>query len=183
MATATKLLTAREYALLPDDGAPTELVRGEIVEMASPYPRHGQICSHIAYMLRRFQEDQPIGHVVTNDAGVITERNPDTVRGPDVAFYSFGRVPPGPFPRDQYLTSMPELVFEVRSPSDRWREMIAKVNEYLQAGVAVVCVVDENTQEVQVFDDDGVRVLGAQDELSFPKLLTGLQIVVRRLFD
>src|SRR5438874_4268932 len=100
MATATiakRLLTAEEYGRRPDDGRKTELVRGEVVEVNMPYPRHGQICCQIAYLLRRFQEDRPIGHVLTNDSGVVTEHDPDTVRGPDVAFYSFTRVPPGPF--------------------------------------------------------------------------------------
>ena len=89
--------------------------------MNMPRPRHGQICARIVYLLERFQEDHPLGHVVSNDCGVVTEHNPDTVRGADVAFYSYGRVPPGPLPRG-YLTVVPELVFEVRSPTDRWRE-------------------------------------------------------------
>ena len=183
MSTATKLLTAQEYALLPDDGTPTELVRGEVIEMSSPYPRHGQICSQIVYLLRRFQEVKPLGHVVSNDSGVITERDPDTVRGPDVAFYSFSRVAPGPFPSEQYLVAVPELIFEVRSPSDRWREVIEKVNEFLQAGVGVVCVVDDATKEVRVFDETGIHGFSADEELSFPSVLPGFRVPVRRLFE
>ena len=65
---------------------------------------------------RQFCDEHNLGHVVSNDSGVVTERDPDTVRGADVAFYSYGRVPPGPFPRG-YLAVAPELVFEVRSPT------------------------------------------------------------------
>ncbi len=126
IAIAEKLLTAEEFLLLPDDGTPSELVRGRIVRMNMPKPRHGQVCARIVYLLERFQEDHPLGHVLSNDSGVVTERGPDTVRGADVAFYSYGRVPPGPLPRT-YLTVVPELVFEVRSPriagapsSPRW---------------------------------------------------------------
>lgn len=183
MATATKLLTAREYALLPSEGQPTELVRGEIVETPSPFPRHGQICSQIVYRLRRFQEAQSYGHVVSNDAGVLTERDPDSVRGPDVAFYSFARVPPGPFPRDQYLSAVPDIVFEVRSPTDRWRDLIAKVNEYVQAGVTVVCVADDGAGDVQIFSDNGIVTLNGDDELTFPQQLPGFSVSVRRLFE
>jgi Uma2 family endonuclease len=183
MATATRLLTAREYALLPDDGQPTELVRGEVVEMPSPFPRHGQICSQITYLLKRAQETAPAGHVVSNDAGVITERDPDTVRGPDVAFYSFSRVPPGPFPRDQYLAAVPELVFEVRSPTDRWRDLLGKVHEYLQIGVSTVCVLDDETGEAQVFDDKGITVLSGDDEITFPQILPGFRARIRQFFE
>src|SRR5581483_3813003 len=97
--------------------------------------------------------------VLSNDSGVLTKRGPDTVRGADVAFYSYGRVPPGPLPRT-YLAVVPELVFEVRSPTDRWRAIVTKVGEYLTAGVAVVCVLDEATEAVHVYtDDQPVRIL------------------------
>jgi len=186
MATATsaqRLLTAEEYGRLPDDGRKTELVRGEVVEMPMPYPRHGEICVQIAYLIRRFLEEHPVGRVIGNDSGVITEHNPDTVRGADVAYYSFARVPAGPMPRNQYLTVVPELVFEVRSPGDYWRGVVGKVNEYLKAGVSVVCVVDDPTEQVRVFDDDGVHPLGGDDALEFPKLLPGFSVPVRRLFE
>ena len=39
-------LTAEEYAKLPDRGVPTELVRGRVIEMNVPAPRHGQICAN-----------------------------------------------------------------------------------------------------------------------------------------
>jgi Uma2 family endonuclease len=186
MATATtakRLLSAEEYGRLPDDGRKTELVRGEIVEVNMPYPRHGQICARIAYLIQRFLDDHPLGHVVTNDSGVVTEHNPDTVRGADVAYYSYARVPPGPMPRNQYLTVVPELVIEVRSPTDRWRAVIDKVNEYLTAGVDAVCVVDDPTERALVFDDDGIHPWDRDGTLEFPKVLPGFSVPVRRLFE
>lgn len=182
-ANAQRLLTAEEFGRLPDDGRITELVRGEVVEMPMPFPRHGQICSKIARILGNFADEHRLGHVITNDSGVITERGPDSVRGADVAYYSFARVPPGPIPRDQYLAVMPELVFEVRSPNDRWRKVVTKVDEYLNAGVGVVCVVDDPTEEVRVFDDDGIHPLSRDDALEFPKLLPGFSVPVWRLFE
>ncbi|HVS38896.1 MAG TPA: Uma2 family endonuclease [Gemmataceae bacterium] len=182
IAIAEKLLTAEEFAQLPDDGTPSELVRGRIVRMNMPRPRHGQICAQIVYLLRRHFEDKPVGHVVSNDSGVVTERGPDTVRGADVAFYSYGRVPPGPLPRG-YLAVVPELVFEVRSPTDRWAAILAKVVEYLTAGVGVVCVLDEMTETVNLYtDDQPLRILRGDDVLELPDVLPGFQTPVRRFF-
>lgn len=144
---AARPLTAAEYLLMPDDGQPTELVRGEIVLMNGPAPRHGEVCCQGANLLRRHLDDNPVGRVITNDAGVVTEHNPDTVRGPDVAYYSFQRVPRGPLPRG-YLPVAPELVFEIRSPSDRWTDLHAKVAEFLLAGVLAVAVLDETTETI-----------------------------------
>jgi Uma2 family endonuclease len=186
MATATtaqRLLTAEEYGRLPDDGRKTELVRGEVVEVNMLYPRHGQIGSKIDRLIGNYADEHRRGHVITNDSGVVTEHDPDTVRGADVAFYSFARVPPGPLPRNQYLTVVPVLVFEVRSPGDRWRDVVDKVNEYRKAGVGIVCVVDDPTEQVRVFDDDGIHPLDRDSVLEFPKLLPGFSVPVRRLFE
>ena len=145
MATATALLTAEEYAALSDDGRPTELVRGVVVPMNVPTPRHGEICVRTILILQQYLDSHPLGRLVCNDAGVITERDPDTVRGGDVAFYSYARTPQGPLPRG-YLAVSPELVVEVRSTGDRWRQIHVKVGEYLEAGVTLVCVLDQQTE-------------------------------------
>jgi Uma2 family endonuclease len=181
-ATAEKLLTAEEFLLLPDDGVPKELVRGRVIPLNVPTPRHGQICVEIAYLLRRYLEEHRLGHVVSNDSGVVTERGPDTVRGADVACYSYQRLPPGPLPPG-YLNVMPELVFEVRSATDRWGRIHTKVGEYLEAGVSVVCVLDEQTTSAHLFTGDGPgRVLAAEEALTFPELLPGFEMRVERFF-
>jgi Uma2 family endonuclease len=183
MATAEALLTAEEYALLPDNGQPTELVRGRIIPLNMPFPRHGQICAHIAYMLKRYMEANDIGHVVSNDSGVVTERDPDTVRGADIAFYSYARVPRGPLPR-RYLPVPPDLVFEVRSPGDSWREVLTKVVEYFNAGVRVVCVMDEKTETARVYyPDEPEKVFRAGEELVLPEVLGDFRVPVQRFFE
>ncbi len=184
MATATsakRLLTAEEYGRLPDDGRKTELVRGEVVEFAIPFPRHGESCSRLAYLIGNHAEEYRAGHVLIN-SGVITRRGPDTVRGSHVAFYSFARLPPGRLAWD-YLSVVPDLVIEVRSPTDRWRAVIDKVNEYLTAGVDVVCVVDDPTERALVFDDDGIHPWDRDGALEFPRVLPGFSVPVRRLFE
>ncbi len=185
MATATttkRLLTAEEYGRLPDDGRKTELVRGEVVELNIPYPRHGQICSKINYILGNFVEDYRLGRVVINDSGIITERDPDTVRGTDVAYYSFARVPPGRLPWG-YLAVPPEVVFEVRLPTDRWPRILKKVAEYLDAGVGVVCVVDEPTERILVYRAEASNTLTAGEELPLPELHADFRVPVRRFFE
>jgi Uma2 family endonuclease len=185
MATATtakRLLTAEEYSRLPDDGRMTELVRGEVVEMNIPVSRHGEICARITYLLQRFLEDHPVGRVISNDSGVITERGKDTVRGPDVAFCSFARIPPGPLAWE-YLSVPPEVVFEVRSPTDRWPAILTKTAEYLNAGVGAVCVVDQATMSVYVYRTDDNCAFPSDKELVLPELDAAFRIPVRRFFE
>ena len=151
--------------------------------MNMPFPRHGQICSKIDRFVGNYADEHKLGHVVTNDSGMATERDPDTVRGMDVAFYSYQQIPPGPLP-EGYLTVPPKLVFEVRSPWRRWREILAKVAEYLNAGVEAVCVLDPGPQTAHVFyADQPTRVFGPEEDLIFPDILGDFRIPVHRFFE
>jgi Uma2 family endonuclease len=179
---AGRLLTAEEYGELPDLGGPSELVRGQIMMMNMPASFHGKICFRIAYLLQRYLDDHDLGHVLTNDSGVITGRDPDTVRGADVAYYSYARVPRD-YPRKGYWPAAPELVFEVLSPSDQESETLVKKDEYLQAGVLLVCIVAPERQCVTVFSTDHPAVvLTAKETLEFPSVLPGFKVQVGQLF-
>ena len=182
-ADAASPLTAAEFALRPDPGYPEELVRGRIVPMPPPTRRHGEICSQTIYLFRRFLDDHDLGKVLSNDAGVITEQGPDTVRGADVVFYSYRQIPKGPLPKD-YGAEPPELVVEVRSPSDRWPKILVKVAEYLNAGVLAVVVLDDDSRTALLcMADQAPRRLGPDDELTIPEILPGFAVPVRRFFE
>jgi len=179
----TPLLTAEEFAERPDPGYPEELVRGRIVPMPQPKPRHGEICNKAGRILGNHTEERDMGRVLSNDAGVITERGPDTVRGADISFYSYARVPKGPLP-DRYLDTAPDLVVEVLSPGDRWPNVLRKVAEYLDAGVTVVLVLDDQRRQIQIYRADGTtRLLGAEEELALPDLLGDFSVRVARFFE
>jgi Uma2 family endonuclease len=186
MATVTSppsTINAEEFARRPDPGYPEELVEGRVVTMSPPGARHGQICAEAVWVFRGFAKEHDLGHVLSNDSGVVTRREPDSVRGADLAFYSFARLPRGPLPAT-YPGVVPDLVVEVRSPNDRWSAVLFKVAEYLGAGVNVVCVLDDSSRSVQVFDaEHPVRTLGEGDELTLPGVLPGFRVPVRRFFD
>jgi Uma2 family endonuclease len=130
----TPPLSAEQFAERPDPGYPEELVRRRIVTTPQPKPRRGEICNKAGRILGNYAEERDLGRVLSNDSGVIPERSPDTVRGADISFYSFARVPTGPLP-DHYLDTPPDLVVEVLSPGDRWPNELRKVAEYVDAGV------------------------------------------------
>jgi Uma2 family endonuclease len=177
-------LTAEQYAELPDLGYPTELVKGQIKIMNRPYPQHGQICATITILLGQFVRSRKLGRVIGNDSGIVTERQPDSVRGPDVAYYSYGRVPPGRLPRKGYLDIAPDLTVEVKSAFDRWKDIDEKVSEYFKAGVLLVLVVDPDTDSAQVrYPDKPPRVYQRDDELELPEVLPGFCVIVREFFD
>jgi Uma2 family endonuclease len=176
------LLTAEEYARRPDPGYPEELVRGRVVPMPQPKPRHGHLCNKAGRLLGNFCEEHHLGWVFNNDTGVVTERNPDTVRGADVAYYSFTRLPERELP-DGYPPVAPDLVIEVLSPNDRWPRVLVKVGEYLDAGTSLVVVLDDDNRRVHVFSAHGAEVFGPDDDVTFPDVLPGFIVAARRFLE
>ncbi len=129
-----------------------ELERGKIIEMPPPIPWHGFITSQVTKILGRHADTCGIGFVLSNDAGVVVEQNPDTVRGPDVCYFAETVSDPAEFENllRKYMTIPPVIAVEVLSPSDRVNRVAAKVDEYLAFGVKQVWVVDPETKDVAV---------------------------------
>jgi Uma2 family endonuclease len=183
MATTTDLLTAEEFSKLPDSGRPAELVRGVVVALDLPGCRHGEVCGRIAYLLVDLLKTRRVGRAVINNSGIVTKRDPDTVRGPDVAYYSFARLPHGSSPKG-YPSVTPEVVFEVRSPSDSWPELLAKAAEYLKAGVLTAVVLDPDSQTVHIYRPSATpNLVTADDVLALPEIDEEFRIPAARFFE
>jgi len=183
MSTAEQLLTAEEFLALEDKPEFCELVQGVVIAAPPPGILHGLICARACFLLQLHLQNHDVGRVLTNDSGVITQREPDTVRGGDVAFYSYERLPRGIAPSG-YADSPPNAVFEVRSPHDAWSEILEKVAEYLGAGVEAVCVFVPETSAAHLFYPDRPgEILNADDSLKLPAPLDGFEEPVSTFFE
>ena len=179
-ATATQLITAMEFAAMEDDGNLYELVRGELFEMSLPNGEHCQIQFQIAWLLKNLVTPNKLGWV-GGEAGIITERDPDTVRGPDVYFYSITRLAKPP---KSFIEVPPDIAVEVLSPSDTKPSVRRKVREYLDAGVRLVWVVDPEDKTVMVYSGSmrGVEYDEA-DTLDGGNVLPGFTCKVADFFE
>jgi Uma2 family endonuclease len=120
---------------------------------------------------------------MSNDSGVITQRDPDTLRGADVAYYSFDRLTREPLAKG-YGPEVPELVVEVRSADDRWRDIQEMAVEYLKAGVLVVVVLDPERRSGHIFNvDEPPATLREDDKLTLPGMLEGFRVRLDRFFE
>jgi Uma2 family endonuclease len=168
-----KLLTAEEFFLLPGppDGSQQELVKGEIVTMPPPGGLHGVSCNKAGRRLGNFVEDHARGTVTSNDTGFITERAPDSVRGPEIAYWSTERLPVVPV---GYIEIAPDMLVEVLSPSNTWKQIRAKLQEYFARGVRVVWVIapEDRTLTIYRTADEG-RVLHETATVTGEEVLPG----------
>ena len=174
-------LTVAEFEELPEEGAfRIELVRGRLVRSPRPASLHGRLVIRLGRLLDEYAEAGGHG-VVLADAGVILGRNPDTVRGPDLAFFSPERIP-----EDGYSTTFwgpPDLAIEIAWPSNRVAEMEAKVADYLEAGVRRVWVVEPASRSVTLWlPTRQARVLRRDDVLEDVAVLPGFRLELGTLF-
>ncbi|MDE0669012.1 MAG: Uma2 family endonuclease [bacterium] len=141
-------LTAADLLRLDAQGVRGELIRGEFCETMAAGQRHGEIVMKLGARLVNFAAAERLGTVVGSDSGIWLERDPDTVREPDIAFTSAQRQPEAAV--DGYAEAVPDLVVEVASPSDSRRAAHDKARMWLSHGVRLVWVVHPRQQAVDV---------------------------------
>jgi Uma2 family endonuclease len=126
-----------------------------------------------------FQRRQ--GYVCGNDTGLLLERDPDTVRGPDVVLYN--QVRRYDDLKVRYSDEPPTLAVEVLSPNDRWGAVTRRVTQFLQRGVALVWLVDPDGRTVTVYRGTHLpQVLEGDDELVCEDVLPGFRCRVADFF-
>jgi Uma2 family endonuclease len=183
--TATKLMTADEFfdfVHLPEnDNKWFELVRGEVIELPPPTRPHGVVCVNVGTELILYCRQRKKGYVTCNDSGVILERDPDTVRGPDVALYEDAKTFEELHPK--YGEVPPRLAVEVLSPNDKAKQVTRKITDYLKNGVDLVWLIDPEAHDVTVYRRDRGPVLVEKDqELTGEEILPGLRCRVSEFF-
>jgi Uma2 family endonuclease len=182
--TTEPLLTADEFMRLHDSETRVELFRGRVVRYPVPQGPHGFICGNAGFLIAQYVREHKLGRVFTNDTFVrVRLKEPtDTVRGADVAYVSFAKMPPGDVPAGPLPA--PDLVIEVRSPSDRIPQLSAKASEYLEAGVTAVIVIDPETESLAVYREDEFPIrMHNSDELTLPDVLPGFAVQVKKFFE
>jgi Uma2 family endonuclease len=175
------LMTAEDLEAMPDDGYRYELVRGELIRMAPANFEHLEVTGNLIAEVGTFVKKRGLG-VVGGEGGFILARNPDTVRGPDMVFVRADRVPRGKAKR-HFVELAPDLVAEVRSPSDILADLMSKADEYLAAGTRLVWIFDPVPRRVYVRTPDGQqRRLEIGDELDGGDVLPGFRLPLTEIF-
>jgi len=175
-----RLITGEELYQMAHLG-PTDLIRGEIVERMPTGHRHGDVEINLGSFLKNYARERKLGKVFGGETGVYTGRNPDSVRGVDLAYMSRARY--AQIKSSSYLDVAPELIVEVLSPNDPWSEVQEKLAEYFAIDVKVVWVVDPKLLQVHSYQAlDQIHIYKMGDTLTCEELLPGFHLSVAELF-
>ena len=177
----SKLITADELLLMPKiDGRRFELVRGVLIEKMPVGDPHCEAVALTTTVITNYSRANRYGVVRTGEPGYWLERDPDTVRAPDVAWFAPGRLTRGV---RGYPEIIPDLAIEIKSPSNSWPEIAAKAYMWLSYGSRQAWVGDPESVTVRIYRPNAAPViLGADDILDGGDLLPGFSVAVRDLF-
>ena len=169
---ATKgLLTIEQYEELSDTGVRTELVDGEVIELA------------MGNLLHTFVRDETraaLRGLGTGFAGAEVEfRTIDNrVRRADAVWFAPGRLVESDWSRS--VLPVPDLVVEVVSPNDLATQVRARVREYLEAGVTTVWIIYLESREADIWNR-GRGISAVNDNLT-ADCLPDVAIPLERIF-
>ena len=176
-----KLLTADDLLRLYGKGVRGELIRGVLHETMPAGLRHGKIAMRLGAKFVTHVAPAELGHVFGSDSGVLLETDPDTVREPDIAYVSLERLPLDA-DIDGYCPVAPDLVVEIKSPSDSEREVDDKATMWLNFGVRMALVINPETGTIQVRQPDlPLVILPMDDTLDGGDVLPGFSCPVREI--
>ena len=178
---APRRVTADELLALPNE-KDFELVDGRLVERFGG-ARSSSLAIKVACLILEWSKSRAAGYVFECSCGYqCFSKSPDNVRKPKVSFIRFGRLP-GEVVPEGYITIAPDLAIEVLSPNDLASNVDSKVEEYLQAGVRLVWVVQPDSKTVLIYRANGtIAGLREADELSGEDVLPGFRCRVHEIF-
>lgn len=179
---APRLLTADDLLRLSSQGVRGELIRGVLSETMPTGREHGQIVTNLVILLGNYIKPRRLGVLTASDSGVWLERDPDTVREPDIAFFA-AETSPLHQRVTGYAEVAPDLVVEVGSPGDSRRELNDKALMWLSFGTRLVWVVHPDTRTVDAHRANRpVATLSGDQTLDGLAGLPGFTCPVRDIF-
>lgn len=157
-----------------------ELVDGVLVEKAMG-TREALLAGLILHRLWEYLKDHNLGQALPGDG--MLRLMPGLVRGPDVSFLSWGRVPKQADRRRPIWGTGPDLAIEVLSKGNTRGEITRKLRDLFFAGCRLAWVINSKTQTAAVYTSpDEPQPVAANGVLDAADILPGFRLSLADLF-
>lgn len=157
-----------------------ELVKGKIIVMSPSGYESDEVAAEVVAQIRNWVRPRQLGRVTASSAGFRLPNRDRDVRSPDASFVSAERLRRSP---RSFADLAPDLMVEVKSPTDSVEDLAAKIAEFLTLGTQVGLLVNPERQMVTVYRLGQEAVtLTNDDVLTVPDVLPGWSVSVSELW-
>lgn len=160
------------------DGYRAELVDGRITVMSPSGYESDEVAFRFGRRLADWVEPNRLGRVTGSSAGFVL---PDSnTRAPDVSFVRAERLRRAP---RSFAQLAPDLMVEVKSPSDTVEELESKIANFLQQGTQVGILINPEDFTVRIFRlNEETVTLRDGDVLTLPDLFPGWSVALSEVW-
>ena len=180
MGIKTNNLTLEEFWASPEGETAYELVDGRAIPKVSPKYFHSSLQSALLRLVHIWCKG--IGRVGTEWAVSLKRNGRDWVPTPDVTYISYSLLPKS-WQRNEACPVPCDLAIEIISPGQAMREFEEKAQDYLNAGVLRVWVIDPETISITAFFPDGMKQTYTDSNRIVDVLLPGLELSPQLIFE
>lgn len=177
---ARKAHTYADYRRLPE-GAPYQLIGGELVLTPAPGTRHQVVSFNLGLAMGNFVANNQLGKLLFAPVDVYFGET--EVYQPDILFVArerLGIIEP------EKINGAPDLIVEILSPTTAYFDLRKKFKVYEKSGVKEYWVVDPEEASIQVFVlREGRLVLAQEAERTgevFSYVLSGFTVRLEEVF-
>ncbi len=125
-----------------------ELVGGEIIFMSPSGLESDEVAAAIVAQLRNWVRPRKLGRVIASSGGFRLPNADEDIRTPDVSFIRAEKLPRS---TEDYAELVPDLIFEVKSKSDKLPKLRQKIQEFIELGTFVGVLVDPRSRTMEVY--------------------------------
>ena len=173
--------TVKDYEALPE-GAPYQLIEGELVMSPAPNPFHQELLKRVFLRFYKAVEEAGNGKVLFAPVDVYLDE--ENAFQPDLVVLlkdSLEKI------TEKGVKGAPDVVVEVLSPSTAYYDLRKKKEVYERAGVKEYWIVDPEMEEVEVYTNEGgsFRIFSKAKKEGKVRssLIKGLEIELKDLFE
>lgn len=143
-------MTLAEFLASPESDQNYEFIDGQVIRKMSPKRFHASLQAELLIFLRTLLQGK--GFVYPEWGIVLKRNNQDWCPVPDLTYISIERLPSDV--GNEMCPVPPELVIEIMSEGQTFKEFVAKAGDYLKAGILRVWVIDPMSRTLTVFYPD-----------------------------
>jgi Uma2 family endonuclease len=171
-------MTLAEFLASPESDQNYEFIDGQAIRKMSPKRFHASLQAELLIFLRTLFEGKGF---VYPEWGIVLKRNDqDWCPVPDLTYISIDRLPNDV--GNEMCPVPPELVIEIMSEGQTFKEFVAKAGDYLKAGILRVWVIDPISRTFMVFYPDRPPETYQSDRLLTDELFPDLAVTAEQFF-